>query len=230
MTLAIFRWGGFSSKRLFIDFIKCSHLPIQWTSHLYVSSMKSCFDEKLLRWKAILMKSCFNEKPFWWKAASMKSHFDEKLLWWKAASMKSCFDEKLIQWKAVLMNWCFNEKPFWWIAASMKSCLTHFYSFKSIGCEQAKVMSADPHFCSPSRAFQEYDRCATKQVRTWSEQGTLPEGETWVQMTSEPTSLDRKLLCFRLAAFENANIICFFTKQALLMRSAWTWFTTLFSS
>ncbi len=45
-------------------FIECSHWVIRWMSHLYVGSMKSCFDEKQLWWKSASMKICFDEKPY----------------------------------------------------------------------------------------------------------------------------------------------------------------------
>jgi hypothetical protein len=81
-------------------FIEPSHSCFWWLSHFWLGSMKSLFDEKPLRWKAVSMKSLFDEKPFRWKAISMKSRFDEKPFRWKAISMKSRFDEKPFRLKS----------------------------------------------------------------------------------------------------------------------------------
>jgi hypothetical protein len=117
---AAFHWRAFSSKIHHLAF-HWKFIKNSWMNHLYVGLMKSSFDEKLFRWKAVSMKSCFNEKPLQWKAASMKSLFDEKPLQWKAALMKSLFNEKPLQWKASSMKSRFNEKPLRWKAALMKS-------------------------------------------------------------------------------------------------------------
>jgi len=67
-VLECFQWMRQKMKSHW-HFMECSHSFIRWMSHLWLHSMKRCFNEKAIWWKGYLMKRRFDEKALHWKAA-----------------------------------------------------------------------------------------------------------------------------------------------------------------